>query len=248
MRMDRWKYFAVTHRDHVICNPTSEARIDELISLLELEAGARVLDIACGKAELLVRLAERHQVVGEGVDLSPHFIRDARALAASRVPGASLTFHEMAGADYQAAPHSFDLAMCLGASWALGGHAGTLEALRRAVRPGGLVVVGEPFWRRAPEPEYLAASGLNQSDFGTHFGNVATGVAAGLALLYAMVSNDDDWDRYEGLRWRAAERYFAANPGDPDAQEIVERQRGERDAYLQWGRETLGWAMYVFRT
>ena len=58
--LDTWKYYAITHADHVVLNPTSPARLDELIGLLDLPAEPRVLDIGCGTGELLVRLAERH--------------------------------------------------------------------------------------------------------------------------------------------------------------------------------------------
>ena len=66
-KMDRWKYFDITHRNHVVCNPTSIEKLDEMLSLLYLKPGARVVDIACGKAELLVRLTERFGIKGVGV-------------------------------------------------------------------------------------------------------------------------------------------------------------------------------------
>ena len=79
--MDRWKYFSITHRDHVLCNPTTVEKLDELIGLLQLDRGASVLDIACGKAEVLVRLAEAYDINGVGVDKSPFFIADAITIA-----------------------------------------------------------------------------------------------------------------------------------------------------------------------
>jgi SAM-dependent methyltransferase len=245
--MDLWKFFDVSHRDHLICNPMSEQKLDQLIALLDLDAGARVLDIACGKAELLVRLVERYGVTGDGVDLSPFSVRDARARADARVPGQALVFHEQDGRVFEFAPGSYDLAMCVGASWTFGGHGPTLQALQRAVRPEGLIVVGEPYWRHAPNTEFLAASGHQSTSFDTHAGNVAAGTGLGLTLLYTLVSSEDDWDRYEGLQWRAAERYAKEHPEDPEAATILSRQRTARDIYLRWQRETLGWAIYLFQ-
>lgn len=245
--MDRWKYFDVTHQDHLICNPTSTAKLDELIGLLDLPPGGRVLDIACGKGEPLVRLVERYGVRAVGVDLSPPFLRAARERVALRVPGAEVELLELDGAAYAGEPGSFDLAMCLGASWIWDGYRGTLRALARFVKPGGLVLSGEPYWKRDPDPAYLASMELTRALFADHAGNVAIGVEEGLIPLYTMVSTDDEWDRYEGLQWRAAERYAAAYPDDPDAPAIRDRCRASRDAYLHWGRATLGWAMYLFR-
>ena len=245
--MNRWKYFAITHADHVICNPLSEGKVDELVELFDLPSGGRVLDIGCGKGEVLVRTCERYGVSGVGVDLSPQFAADARAKVAARELGARIEVREEDGAAYAGEPGSFDLAMCLGASWAFGGYRGTLRALAGFVRAGGLVVSGEPFWKRRPPSDYVEASGIEEKLFGTHAGNVAAGGDEGLTPLYAMVSSDDDWDRYQGLQWRAAERYALERPDDVDVPDLLGRQRRSRDLYLRWEREVLGWAVYVFR-
>lgn len=245
--MDRWKYFGITHRDHRICNPLASAKLDGLIDLLDLPAGARALDIACGKGETLLRLARRG-VAGVGVDLSPVFINDARA-AAAREGEARITWVEQDGAAYlnTAPPGSFDLTLCLGASWVFGGYRGTLGALASATAAGGCVVVGEPFWRRPPPPDYLAHVEWAADTFATHAGNVQIGVAEGLLPLSTVVSNDDDWDQYQGLQWRAAERYARAHPDDPDVPDLLARQRHSRDLYLRWERDILGWAVYLFQ-
>lgn len=245
--MDISKFYAVCHRDHLICNPMSDQKLDELVRLLDLQPGARVLDIASGKGELLARLAERYGVSGDGVDISPYEVEQARARMA-RVPGAQVLIHEQDGRLFPAAPGSYDLAMCIGATFTFGGYTETLRALQTASRPGGLVVVGEPFWRETPDPDYLAASGQTVETFGTHFSNVAAGIGLGMALLYAIVSNDDDWDRYQGLQWRAAERYASEHADDPDAPEILAWQRTKRDLYLRWERNLFGWAIYIFRS
>ena len=250
--MDRWKYYDITHRDHVLLNPLDSARLDELIGLLELPPRPRVLDVGSGTGELLIRLAEAcgagsgDGFRGTGVDLSPYFLARAREAAARRVPGAHLELLQMEGADYQAAPGAFDLACCVGASWIFGGHRGTLRALSRAVRPGGQVLVGEPFWRTEPAPAYLAWSDMARDDFGSHADNVRTGEEEGLVPLLAFVSSGADWDRYETLQWRAAARYAATHPEDPDLPALRERVARMQHEYLVWGRETMGWALYLF--
>jgi len=140
-----------------------------------------------------------------------------------------------------------DLASCIGGSWIYEGHTGTLEALSKMVKPGGLVLVGEPFWRTEPDPAYLKLTAQEANLCGTHSSNVQAGSDLGLTLLYTVVSSEDDWDRYEGLQWQAAERYTAAHPDDPDVEPLLKASRQHRDAYLRWGRDCLGWAMYLFR-
>jgi len=245
-KMNIWKFYSVTHAYHVVCNPMSTAKLDELIGLLSLNPGATVLDIACGKGEMLTRLAERYAVSGVGVDISPYFVEDVKQKLQERVPVAQIKILNMDGANYRP-DQPFDLAMCIGASWIYQGHRGTLSALKAMTKPGGLVLVGEPFWLKEPDEAYLAAENHTRDMFGTHYENVFVGEDEGLFALYTMVSNQDDWDRYETLQWYAAERYARDNPDDPDVSEILVRVAHGRTNYLRWGRDTLGWALYLFR-
>src|SRR5262245_45933894 len=89
-RVDRWRYYAITHRDHAVLNPTSANKLDEMIALFDLTPKSRVLDIGCGKGEMLIRIAQRYGCAGVGVDLSPHFISDARERVAARVLAAQI--------------------------------------------------------------------------------------------------------------------------------------------------------------
>ena len=244
--MDIWKFYHVTHRYHEVCNPTSAAKLDELVGLLRLNQGSAVLDIACGKGELLTRLAERYEISGTGVDISPHCVMDAQQKLRERVPGAQIEILNMDGAGYSP-DQPFDLAMCIGASWVYKGHRGTLNALKTMTKPDALILVGEPFWLKEPDDAYLAAENLTRDMFGTHYENVRVGEDEGLSPLYTMVSNQDDWDRYQALQWYAADKYARQNADDPDVSEILTRVARGRMNYLQWGRDTLGWALYMFR-
>jgi SAM-dependent methyltransferase len=246
--VDTWKFYDITHREHVICNPTSEEKLGHLVELLRLPVGVRVVDIACGKGEFLTRLAEAYGVSCVGIDLSPFFVAEAERRLSAQAPSAQAVFLKMNGAEFRPdEPHSFAAASCIGASWVFGGHAGTLDALTRMVVPGGWVIAGEPYWLHEPSEEYLQASGDAREAFGTHAGNVEVGEQLGLDLVHTLVSNKDDWDRYEGLQWYATVEYARSHPDDPDLPELLRRVAKERAAYLRWGRETLGWAIYVFR-
>ncbi len=245
--MDMWKFFGITHTDHTVMDPMSLAKTNEVIELLKLEKGSKVLDIACGKAEFLCTVAERYKITGTGVDASPFTYAAAVENVKARALADSIEILNMDGAAFKPdAPESYDLSSCIGGSWIFQGHKGTLEALAKMAKPGGLVLVGEPFWRSEPDDEYLKMMGMELGQHGTHMSNAKTGEELGLAYLYSVVSNEDDWDRYEGLQWQAAERYALSNPDDPDNDELLSKVHSNREAYFKWGRHCLGWAMYLF--
>src|SRR5512143_304935 len=96
--MDTLKFYDITHREHVVCNPTSEEKLARLVGLLRLPEDARVVDIACGKGEFLIRLAEAYGIRGIGIDISPFHIADAQRRLQERMPGAAVVFRQMNGA------------------------------------------------------------------------------------------------------------------------------------------------------
>jgi len=245
--MDKWKFYGITHRDVTFCNPMSEQKFDELVGLLDLPPDSRALDVACGKAELLRRISRRYGASGVGVDISPYEVKDAVRKNLELGLDRRIEIVEGDGAKHETEPESFDLTMCIGATWVWGGYKGTLSALKQRTRPGGLILVGEPYKIKDPDQAYLDAEGDFAANLVTHHDNYRVGVDSGLTFLYSMVSSADDWDRYEGMTHRGAESYAIENPEDLDVPELLDLARQNTEKYLRWGRDTLGWAVYMFR-
>jgi SAM-dependent methyltransferase len=210
--MDRFKFTRISHADLLFHSPISAAKLDIVLELAQLTPRARVADFGCGNAEVLVRLVERYQVAAVGVDSAPFVLAEAHQRTAERIPAGSLTLHQQEAQEYAAEPESLDLALGIGATHAFDNPEGTLRHLAPLVRPGGHLVVGEGFWKRAPDAAYLAALRTDAGSYGSHADNVALGVTQGLRYRYAAVTSDDDWHHFEGLYCRAVERYPAAHP------------------------------------
>lgn len=244
--MDRVRFSIIAHADHAFCSPISPEAFDGLIALAAPVPAARALDVGCGKGEALVRVAEAHGTAGLGVDPNETFIADARRRAADRAPGRvefRATTLEAAGL----APDAFDTGLCIGSTHAFGDLRRTLRGLAALVRPGGHVLVGEGFWKQPPGAEYLALLGGTEDEFTDHAGNLATVRAEGLEPVASHESTLDEWDDYEGRYAANVERHAAAHPDDPDRDAMLERIRRWHDGYRRWGRETLGFGLYLMR-
>lgn len=230
------------------CNPISRAKAERVIGLMELAPGDRVLDVGCGKAELLIRLAERWGAVGEGVDRSERFLEEARLRIAERRVADRVRVHlGDAGPWLGANPGPYRAAACIGSSHALGGFAATIERLARAVEAGGWIVIGEGYWKSAPPEGYLRALGAEEGELGTHAENIDRLARAGLHPMHACTASVDEWDEYEWGYLRGIERHVESNPEDPDAEAMLARARGWRDIVARWGRDVLGFGVYLAR-
>ncbi len=264
---DPWRFTAIAHRRHLLLNPLSDAAVDRTLDSLEVGAGDRVLDVGCGPAEMLIRLIERRGVSAVGVDPNPHFIEEARRRATVRgvMDRLELRHREFSESEGE----QFDAALCIGATHAFGGYRGTLRALARIVRPGGVIAVGHGYWMREPDREYLAAleaiptgreipdvladPGIEatlaeiRNEMESHAANGATVGEEGLTLLGSEVASEADWHGYEDLYARGIEDWVRDHPQDPDTAAMARRIDRWREAVARWGRNTMGFAVYRVR-
>jgi SAM-dependent methyltransferase len=244
--MNPHKFSAIAHRDHDYCNPIAAAKIERLLDLLPLDETSRVLDLGCGRAELALRIIERFGSTVVAVDRSSMMLDAARERAEWTGALGKLHLDDVDIADYRADPENFHLTVMLGAGGIKGGMTGICNRLKHWTRSGGYVLIGEGFWRQKPHSEYLALLGDKDTQFLDHRGNVQAGIDAGLIPMHATTASLDEWDEYEWKYCRAIERYVREQPEDPDIPAMLERSRRWRDAYLKWGRDTLGFAIYLF--
>jgi SAM-dependent methyltransferase len=244
--MSRLRYHEIVEADHRILNPFTEEKLVLLGQVCRLQTGQRMLDLACGKAELLATWAHRYGIGGVGVDLSEVFLAAARARVEQLGVDDRVKLVQADAGRYQP-DEAFDLAGCIGATWIGGGLAGTLRLLGGAVKPDGLILVGEPYWTEPPPAEAYRAIESAPDEFTSLAGTLDRFEAAGLDLVEMVLANTDSWDRYEAMHWAAADRWIRANPSDPEAALVREQTRRYRRAYLTYGRRYLGWGVFVLR-
>ncbi|HEX7310216.1 MAG TPA: class I SAM-dependent methyltransferase [Gaiellaceae bacterium] len=229
-----WPY-EIAERDHDIQNPTSAEKIQLLGEYIRLDAASRVLDIACGKAGPAVLLASTHGCRITGVEVRQLFADEARARISAAGLEALVEIHTADAREYALEPETWDAALCLGAAFVWGDIGDAAAAMVPAVKRGGFVAIGEPYWKTP-----------SRVDDG--YVDLATTVdrftATGLALTGIIAASEDDWDRYESPHWRAMEEWLATQTDAHDLRTKHERRRREHLTR----REQLGWAIFVGMT
>ncbi len=92
------------------------------------------------------------------------------------------------------------------------GVAGTVDLLRRSLRPGGMVLIGEPYWRREPldQATVEGCHAPSEDDFRLlrelleQFGEL------GCDVVEMVLADQDGWDRYVAAQWLNTHRRLDA--------------------------------------
>ena len=190
--------------------------------------------------------AVRHEVRAEGVELHQAFIDAGKERLAQAELKGDVTFHQMPASEFCGEKASYDVALCIGASFAIGSFEEMAVWLRRFVRPGGVMAIGDIYARHPNVPEESAA----------HFGGGRARSFAdtalhlnrdGLTLIGLIDSSLDEWDRYESLHWKAADEWATQNAEHPERQNFLDQTERFKESHLRFDRASLGWAMFVSR-
>jgi SAM-dependent methyltransferase len=231
----RFAPFEAMHHLHEICNPMSHESLEELVDQLAPTDAERMIDIACGHGELLLKAAEHAGIEGVGLDLSPWTLTRSIDRTAGRSLRGSIEWWLGDGKALDKG-EQWDLATCLGASWIWHGFKGTLRALATRTRPGGRIAIGDLRTRVDTDKariDSVIGQGISMT---TEADQIAAMHEAGLEPLHCYVSPEEAWAGYHRLVIESAETYdgpaLAVNAG---AMAREWQQEFERDSrVLEW--------------
>ena len=268
---DPFRPTVVGHAALDLCSPLAPERWDALLTRLAAELKAErsplVLDLAGGKGSLARDVTLRTGGRGVVVDVNPYFLdacgASARAMGLvaedPATPGeVSCVLSDVCRFAAGQPAGAADLVACVGARpWAEGGvpvstdahgdRAATLTALRDLARPGGLVLVGEEFYHRAPDAELQAVLGGSSTDFTFGFeALVELAVGLGFEVVEAFPSTEAELRAYDGSFHSALQAFVDEHPGDPDTPRFRERLEVWCPLFER-NPETLGFGWYLLR-
>lgn len=245
--MDALQYHQISESNHRMLNPIDAGKLALLGEICRLRPGDRQLDLACGKGEMLCSWASAHGIGGLGVDISPVFLTAARERAKELGVSDRVTFEAGDAGAFEPEPASYDVVSCIGATWIGDGVAGTMRLLNRAVRPGGLVLVGEPYWTEDPPDAAVTSIGVERELFTSLADTVDRIQGAGVEVVEMVLADGDSWDRYAAAQWWNVDEWLRANPDSPDAELLRTHRDQARRSHLEYQRRYLGWGVFVAR-
>ncbi len=240
------KFSSIAHRFLTFGSPVSEATIEGLIPFLPLNEQSTVLDIGCGNGEILLRIVEAYKCRGIGVDSNVEILEEASKEAQERSVSDLVRFIPEAIYDIEF-DQQFDLCMCIGASHCCGKFEDSLRFMQTLLTDSGMILSGEGFWRRPPNQGYLDSFGGKREELHSFYGNVEQADSLGLSTVWSAVTTDETWDEYEGKYRLAMAQFLAANPSFEKREDFHKRSKSWYDAYLAWGRSTMGFSLYLFQ-
>ena len=244
--MDIPRIFNITESAHRIHNPLTPEKLATLGAALRLETGTRVLDLGSGSGEMLCTWARDFGVSGIGIDMSQLFTEQAKLRAEELGVADHVTFIHGDAAGY-VSEEKVGVAACVGATWIGGGVAGTIELLARSLGTGGIILIGEPYWRQLPPTEDVARECHASSipDFLILPELLASFGHLGYDVVEMVLADQDSWDRYEAAKWLTMRRWLEANPDDELVKEVRAELTTEPVRYATYTREYLGWGVFA---
>lgn len=232
-------------------SPMSEQRADHLISRLGIDQSAKVLDAGCGSAAFLIRLLNATGCAGIGLDTEKAALNQGRESAKDLIQSGRLELSKSDLRQSHLEDARYAAAICMGSSHAFADeeHAFpvTLERLGKSVCADGKVLVGECYWRKQPQPDYLNLLGEPVGIYRTFEENILCGQNAGLKLVEAEQATFSEWDVFEQDHLRHAELASSNAPDDENLAASLKVKRDWYAGYEKWGRETLGFGFYLFQ-
>ena len=244
--MDIPRIFNIAESAHRIHNPFTPDKLATLGMALRLEKGAKVLDLGSGSGEMLCTWARDYGITGTGVDMSELFSQQATRRAEELGVADKVRFIHGDAAGYVSGEKA-DIAACIGATWIGGGVEGTIQLLAKSLKSGGIILIGEPYWRKLPPTEEVAREchAESTSDFLTLPELLASFGRMGCDVVEMVLADRDSWDRYEAAQWLTMRRWLEANPGDEFAKEVRAKLTSEPARYAAYTREYLGWGVFA---
>ncbi len=235
------EFYNIAERHQDLINPTSDEKIIKLGTKMNLNESTRIIDFGSGCGWPMILWAKNFGSSAIGIEFRERSFNRANQLIKEHNVADKLEFVLEDASTYAFEPNSFDVASCMGASFIWNGFRPGLQAMKKAIKPGGQILFGEPYWLTDHTPEEY----IKKEGFHSELELLQIIHEEGLDMAYMVRSSQDEWDRYETANWEGMISWMKENPDHPERQEVLDKMYEWQDDYFRYGRKYLGWAVYV---
>lgn len=245
--MDEMELLVRIYRPMLRQGPGSSETTRRAIELAGLSASnvLRIADIGCGTGAASIQLAKELDANVVAVDFLEPFLAELSSRAAKQDVGDRITTVEASMEDLPFADAQFDVIWSEGAIYNMGFTEG-VQAWRRFLKPGGLLVCSEITWTTAERPleiEEFWNGEYPQIDLAS--AKIGVLEKAGYSPRGYFVLPDECWT--EGFYGPLTQRLDAVGQeyaAEPETQAIIAAQRAEIDLYRRFGGH-YGYGLYI---
>jgi len=228
-----------------IMNPLSPEKAAYMGEIAGMSEETSVIDFGCGNGTLLGILGNSFGISGVGIDIREDACHTACMTIDELGLSEKISIFFADASEYERDEEEiYDIAVALGSSQIWGGFEESLDALSGFIKEKGSIIIGERYWKKdsvAPEfcrqwPEIL-----------TEYEILQIIRDRGYDLKSVIRADCDDWDIYESGIWRNCQDWLSneENINNSGYKDVLSYFRRIQEEYLAYGREYVGWAMYL---
>lgn len=238
INVNKLNFSKVGHSYLKYANPMSESKIQEAMNIMSEYGPTNIIDIGAGNGYILDKYTKGRACSATAIELPSIFNLEKYNHIKLIEDDAKNFINNYTGP-------SFDGAICIGSTHALGGYESCLLQLKKILKPGSMVIIGDAIWKCKPDSEYILQSGIPEDSLIYHHDVLQMMERLNLTPLWARTASLDEWDHYEWSYSKAIEDFVSKNPHHPQAKEFHSKIKGWRNLVWKWGRNTMGFGLYL---
>lgn len=228
-------------------NPINEHKLDEVINLLQIKSSDTIVDIGGGNGSVLLKMIKKSKANGILIEQNKKLINDCKKESKELIDSGKLNLVEADAKTYlkNLTPNSIDCFVCIGASYIFDGYINFIKTILPYLKENGFLLIGDEFWQKKPQKEYLKILGSTESEIGYHYQNIEAPEKLGMNYLYSHITSVDDWNTFEGIYFLEKEME-ALELEEKERKAQLKKLRTFRKAQFKFGRSTMGFGLYLF--
>ena len=240
--MDYFELVKISSQNLEVTNPAAPEKLLTIGHNLNLNAELKVIDFGCGYGRTLALWSEDFGVSGLGVEIHPYLCKRAAERMEQSDLSKQIKISCCNPLDYQPDGNTYDIVICLGASFVWGGYLNALQRMKKSLKAKGKIVIGERYYTKEDVPGELVKF---EGDLNNEFELMGFTRDKGFDVEFALHASRDDWDRYVSSVWYGLIQWIDSNQDHPERQYVIDYLHKRQDMYFRYQREYEGWVMYI---